>query len=95
MGYSTTADYRRVVVTVKVLLVEAMRVWRCGGTATLILDLYTTFPRGGGVETCTYGIGKCLALMAGQEPLEMKNIFDCRELHKKIVKIVTWVCMVQ
>ena len=43
VGYSTTADYRRVVVTVKVFLVGNMKLWRCGGTATLILELYITF----------------------------------------------------
>lgn len=42
MGYSTTADYRPVVVIVKVFLLETMKVWRCGGTDTLILDLYTS-----------------------------------------------------
>jgi len=68
LGYSATAHYRRVVLTVKVFLVETMRVWRCGGTAALILDLYTAFLRGVG-GSCTYGIGNCLGLMAGQEPL--------------------------
>jgi hypothetical protein len=47
---------------------------------------------GGGF--CTYGVGNCLGVMAGREPLEMKNISDCRE-HKRIVKFIAWACMVQ
>jgi len=33
VGYSTIADYRCVVVMVKVFLVGTMKVWLCGGKA--------------------------------------------------------------